>query len=372
MSPLPALQSFTDLTVQMLKKKNFNLLLLPIVVAAGIILAIFAYHLLGLSGSNGGEERLPAAPPAPRENGFPLKNSRIADPAKNRSVEKTARKGGSTGKEKESAPYAGIRGKALDGKTGMPLNPFRAWICRDGEGNLREEARLKPGKVFRNQFGMFSFSGIDAGRYSLMIRCSGYKDLVVPGLIVPQKKEALELSLSRGTHIAGKVIDDRGTPVRNAMVLLRYIPANPDDPPPRRTSITTDRNGFYLFGDLPVGTYDIFLDSLTEPLDQRLGYFLAQDASLNVDFTMPSYNRIEFHITASTGTPLNSASIRLRSEKHRFNTKTNLRGRAMLNRVPPGNYNLIISKRNYRTLKEELSIAGTSGTQMVDRYLDPN
>ncbi len=356
----------------MLKKKSFNPILLPILLGIGVCLALFTLHFLGFFETGFDEERVPAGPPESRTKGFKVTNSRIDGPSDDRVSEGSKRTGTKIKKQPKKPPFPGIRGKAVDSTSGIPLNPFRAWVCRDGDGSLREKTRLDPGKVFRNQFGMVTFNGLEKGQYSILIRCSGYKDLVVPGLRVPQKEEFLDFRLHRGTHICGKVIDDRGNPVRNIMVFITYTPVNPDDPAPRRTSTTTDRSGFFLFGDLPAGTYDIFLDSVKEPIDQRRGLFLASGSSLDINFDIPSYNRMEFRITASTGAPLENATIRLRSEKHRFSAKTDLMGWALLNRVPPGEYVLTISKKYYGTLKEEYTLVGTSGSHVVSKYMEPN
>jgi|GEM_PF-3519194 len=270
-----------------------------------------------------------------------------------------------------------IRARVVDTHTGRPIAAFKVWVSKDG-GQLADGGwTSRPGEFVRNDFGIVELDNIDAGTWTLLIRCPGYKDLLVPDLAVPQERELLTLSLSRGTHICGTVIDSHGKPVPKARVIVKSLSGG-------RTGFDSDRtgpesglvykkmtnsDGFYLVGGLTAGAYDVFLESTDDPSDCRRGLFVAEGGGLTIDLSLPVRNRIEFRIGSAAGGPLKKASVRLYAEGRRFNATTDGEGRAVMERIPPGAYTLSVVKGGFYPLKEEFSLETLEGTHAVNKKL---
>lgn len=275
-------------------------------------------------------------------------------------------------KDRDDRASGRIRARIVDTHTGRPVAAFKVWIDRES-GELADGGwTSRPGELVRNQFGILERDGVDKGTWALLIRCPGYEDLLVPGLVVPQKEELLTIGLSRGTHIRGTVIDSHGDPVRNARVIVKSLTGDRADPGSDLIfKKTTNRDGFYLVAGLTPGAYDIFLESTDEPADCRRGLFVAAGSGLTIDLIQPVHNRIEFQICSVSGAPLNKASVRLYGEGRRFNAATDAEGRAVLERIPEGTYTLSVIKGGFYPLKEEFLLQTPEGTHGVDKKLEP-
>lgn len=265
-----------------------------------------------------------------------------------------------------------VRARVLDAHTGHCVTAFRAWISRDSRTLADGGWTSQSGEFVRDRYGMVTFGNLEKGTWTLLVRCPGYKDLLVPDLIVPQDEEILTLRLSRGTHICGTVIDSHGTPVWNARVIVKSLSgdrANEDSDLIFKK--TTDKKGFYLVGDLEPGSYDVFLTSSETPTDCRRGLFVAEDSGLTINLTLPVRNRVEFRICSASGEPLKNTSVRLYAEERRFNTTTDADGRAVMERIPDGVYTLSIVKGGFYPLKEEFLLQTFEGIHEVNRKLQP-
>ncbi len=268
------------------------------------------------------------------------------------------------------APFPGIRGRVLDGQTGRALEWFTAWVRPIGESDIAEWARDRSGRIFRNTSGILILTGLEDGVYTVLIRSAGYQDLVQSGLTVPQEEDYLDFGLAVGTSLRGRIVDTDDKPVKGMAVVITCTPSNPDDPPPARSTAVTDEKGYYLFGDLPEGTYDIYLRSRKNPVDRALGIYLAGGNSLTRDFIVPSFTRLVFKITTEKGTAINNVVIRLISKNRTFSKKTNHLGEVVIDRVPPGEYDLTIFKRRFNPLSEKVMISSVSGEFVFERVLE--
>jgi hypothetical protein len=112
-------------------------------------------------------------------------------------------------------------------------------------------------RTMTNADGAFAFGGLGVGRYLLGARHDG--DAAAPTAAVVGEaagEEPVALSLAPGARCAGRVVDDTGTPLPGLRVRIeRSALALGEDPLP--ALVDSDRDGRFLAGPLPPGSYRI-------------------------------------------------------------------------------------------------------------------
>jgi hypothetical protein len=181
----------------------------------------------------------------------------------------------------KAAGTATIRGHIVAADTGQPLRKAQVRIT---SGELRENRMTST-----DADGKFEFKEVIAGRYSVNASKGSYVALQYgqlrpfePGkpleILAGQTIEKVDFALPKGAILTGRVLDEFGDPLPDAMVSVqryqnmggqrRLIPAG-------RTSMTNDVGEFRLFA-VPPGQY--YLSATMRPMgmmgdtDDRSGY----------------------------------------------------------------------------------------------------
>jgi hypothetical protein len=181
----------------------------------------------------------------------------------------------------KAAGTATIRGHVLAADTGQPLRKAQVRIT---SGELRENRMTST-----DADGKFEFKEVVAGRYSVNASKGSYVALQYgqlrpfePGkpleILAGQTIEKVDFALPKGAILTGRVLDEFGDPLPDAMVSVqryqnmggqrRLIPAG-------RTSTTNDVGEFRIFA-VPPGQY--YLSATMRPMgmiadnDDRSGY----------------------------------------------------------------------------------------------------
>jgi hypothetical protein len=117
---------------------------------------------------------------------------------------------------------------------------------------------LFPLYVFPGQYRA-SVSGIPSDTYVKAIRL-GATDVLANGLRITRPPDnALEVVLATdGGAISGRVVDDEGGFVPNAIVALAPDPVNLRQRPDLQQSVSADANGSFRIRNIPPGTYKLF------------------------------------------------------------------------------------------------------------------
>lgn len=128
----------------------------------------------------------------------------------------------------------------------MPSGPFQQAAPR---GKVTHSVTTGPD-------GKFDIRGIDAGVKILEVNADGFvvdrrRDLLV---IDEELTGPLEIGLTRGREIAGRVVDSSSKPLRGARVKFRIAEGTGDR---GMGSATTDEEGVFVLEDLGLGTYDL-------------------------------------------------------------------------------------------------------------------
>lgn len=351
-------------------QKNTASKILPVAAAVvGLVLAALALHVTGIvEGESEPDDLSPLARPEAPYSSTQI-NAEIDDPHSEQSPI-ADRKEDSIPESPRSRPFNGIRACIRDGQTGAPMTSFTAWAFPEETDDVATKSRNRAGKPFMNTMGMLVLPRLDKGRYTLLVRSQGYEELTVVNVNVPQKEELLDLSMSKGIHITGRIVDTAGEPVEGIMVHINCEPFNPGDLPPARTSAVTGRDGRFLFGDLVTGKYEIFLQSRQAPIDRATGIYLSEGGSFEREFVIPSFNTFRFRVVTFLDRPLVNVSVKVRTETRTFRAKTDQKGEAVIERIPPGAYEIEISKSRFETQIEKGNVSSISGERSFEISLE--
>src|SRR5947209_10574045 len=163
--------------------------------------------------------------------------------------------------QREAPPPGGrITGRVVTGDTGRPVKRARAFITA---------AELSGGRgALTDENGIFDFTELPAGRYTLTVSKSGFVSLsygqrrpLQAGtplqLADGQQLKGIEFRLPRGGVVAGHVFDEDGEPMAGAMVrVMRYQYLQGDRRlTPAGTAQTDDKGQYRIWGLLPGDYY---------------------------------------------------------------------------------------------------------------------
>jgi protocatechuate 3,4-dioxygenase beta subunit len=162
-----------------------------------------------------------------------------------------------------------LSGRLVDAATGTPLR-------RANVRAFASEIRVQRATATDAE-GRYEFADLPAGRYTVSASKAGYVDgsygqtrVREPGKPVQlgdrQAIDRVDIALSRGGVITGRVLDEFGEPIPDVMVApvrLTYTPAGRRAMPSGRAASTNDIGEFRLFGLAP-GAYYISATSRTQ------------------------------------------------------------------------------------------------------------
>jgi len=176
-----------------------------------------------------------------------------------------------------------LRGRVVAADTGQPL---RRVMVRLSSGEVRDSR-----STATKADGVFEFSDLPAGRYTLTASKGGYVTLgygqrrpFEPGRPVAladnQTVDKLDIRLPRGSVISGRIVDEIGEPVADVAVMAmrqQFVQGRRRLMPAGRASMTDDVGQFRLFGLSP-GQYYVSVSPrggptpLFDQTDERTGY----------------------------------------------------------------------------------------------------
>jgi carboxypeptidase family protein len=206
--------------------------------------------------------------------------------------------------EPERHANAIIRGRVVADEPGAntPIRKVRVVV--------RPEAAEFAETMFTDSFGLFEFSGLPAGRYTVYAEKSAYAPTRygAAGLLeepihidlADGGREEIEVSLPRGAVIAGRVVDELGEAIVGARVLVNAIrvegtrqrlvasPQVPND---------TDDQGAFRIGGLPAGRY--LLSIIARQRDQTA--FTAFDVASPQPLPRVGAGRVFYPSSATAG-----------------------------------------------------------------------
>lgn len=191
------------------------------------------------------------------------------------------------------APAQAVDSGAISGAVYLPDGQragTNAEVCLFAEPSGGWESQC----VQADPYGRFSFSGLDAGDYSLSASADGYvtayfggspylSQRVVFTLAGGQQLRGKDLRLRTGALITGRVVDSAGKPFSFDLTMRLSGPA--EDPRPGeelRPGTAVDGTVPYTFGPVPDGTYRVIAESTVTCTPQQIDRCQWKDATVVV------------------------------------------------------------------------------------------
>jgi hypothetical protein len=119
-------------------------------------------------------------------------------------------------------PNARIRGRVTDEETGRPITAFTVGLSPTADGAMIPHHMKKPFGPPKNSDGSFEYVDVRPGTYFLIAEASGYAGGRSEQIVIgpSERREGVEIKLSRGATVVGKVVDGQGKAVGDATVSL--------------------------------------------------------------------------------------------------------------------------------------------------------
>ena len=150
-----------------------------------------------------------------------------------------------------------LSGRVLADETGDPIANARVSLLTTGQGVP---------VVLTNHDGRFTLTAPPT-RLTLAASKSGYGRREATVAIT---EPSVEIRLSRGAAISGRVVDEFGDPIWQARVVLEKTSA-PADTNTNEASTETDDRGEYRLGSLPAGTFRVATVTVGPMVQQTIG-----------------------------------------------------------------------------------------------------
>ena len=253
-----------------------------------------------------------------------------------------------------------ISGTVRDELTGEPVTG--AMISRRSGLKGMIEGLIEQDGAYTDAEGDYRLGGLSAGTLRLVVSHPRYKDASVEELVLNegQRLEGVDVALSRGSVVAGKVLRGDRLPVRGAHILISDLSGS------KLKSAKTAETGEYEVWGLSKGTYTV--TKLPRAMDfsdgAMTGDWLSEiktqtvrvgetDQRYEVNFILGDGETSGVEVTGvvrEEGNPVNRAIVslfRLRKGEASFQPKTTSTGkdgRYTFENVKPGDYTLRVVK----------------------------
>jgi hypothetical protein len=270
-----------------------------------------------------------------------------------------------------TAASAQIAGRVLDDLTSEPLANARVFLY-----SVPYPGGSRPPLSITNESGEYVFKRLEPGSYSLGVNKSGFLPVfrvraTLVNLGDGERRDGIDLLMSRGGVLAGRVVDESGKPLSkiwvgalrlNEMERLEQAVPSPE-------TVRTDASGVFRLESIRPGQYVVLAnrtsdqdgqetDSITYfpgTLDHSRAQFLRigpRETIGGLDFTVipaPTFDVSGFAIDHA-GRPVSGWLVSLEADRPLFggpkgSTRSDAEGRFRIGRVSAGDYKLTVTNR---------------------------
>ena len=266
----------------------------------------------------------------------------------------------------QPAASAQIAGRVLDDLTSEPLANARVFLYP-----VPYPAGTRPPLAITNESGKYVFKGLESGSYHLGVNRPGFfpafpVTAIRVNLVDGERRYGVDLLMSRGGVLAGRVLDDSGKPLSNIWVgALRLNEIERlEQAVPSPDVVRTDASGVFRLESLRSGQYVVLANQTRDHIGQEtdsITYFpgtsdLSRAQFLRIgpretvgglDFKVmpaPTFNVTGFAID-DAGRPASGWRVSLEADRPLFggpkgSSRSDGEGRFHVRHASPGDYRL--------------------------------
>lgn len=264
-----------------------------------------------------------------------------------------------------------VLGRLEDAATGAPIQDFQVHILPVAEEDPLERLAEHPARPFHHREGIFRVQQ-EEGAYDVVAVAPGFEPTVVREWAVPPV-DAIprRIRLQRGPGIQGTVYDMDGVVLPGVSVFLHIEQLyDPQTKPPIRRMVVSQHDGQYSFSPLPPGEYSLSLLEPTNPIDRLVGLRVSAGTTVQNLFLRPRHQLIVF-VHRLDGGSGQGARVSARRPGGLRHATSNPGGRALLEHLLDGEYELSVALEGYVTTTEALRLDTGAGSHVRHVYLEP-
>jgi hypothetical protein len=255
-----------------------------------------------------------------------------------------------------------VTGRIVDASTSEPVQSFTARLRFYYEENV-PTAPSEIEDSFTHENGEYMLTGVKAGKYVVEGRADGYSPSFSLPFSVTQSQDiaGIEVRMTKGGLLTGRIVDGRGDPVPGARVRTEdneYIDdlfqralgnAFPTNATTRETR--TDKDGRFQLIHLHPANYQIIVNAVgyTEKSVQAIDVVEGGEHDLG-SLALISGGTLKGTIYDSSGNPVVSGMVQLEPTfveeglpYRRYETKSGADGKFRLANISPGTYRMTAS-----------------------------
>lgn len=256
-------------------------------------------------------------------------------------------------------PGGRIELTVIDKQSKKPVAGARVWFDSDD-----------PGKRTIDKDGKTSISGFDYDEVGFQVNADGYakqsRHSYHQATTEPGKTSAVTVELEPEQTITGKVVNEEGQPLSDAVVTIdsrwqgRWGTDGADWDP-----AMTDENGEFCLGGLGEGEYTYRLTATKEGFAPGRAGVHSEKMS-GVRIILHTGATVEGYVRDAKGAPVAGATVMLGED---VSTLSDAQGRWILARIEEGTHTLVVEKGDLRSKEKAMDIRWTDRIKAVDVVL---
>lgn len=257
---------------------------------------------------------------------------------------------------------ASITGRVFASGTNEAVTNFSASLHRVNSASGQPGGNQQPlyettgvkEKVEGSTDGSFLLVGVDPGRFAIKVTAKDFAPRMSDEFTVVegQPTPPVQIALSQGGSIRGRVVDARGNPVSGVQIATRddeFASAMFDDFIDGLVATrTTDRktrsneDGFYELKQLNPGKYRVVMEHSSFTNEILRGVIVTEGKQTDSgSVALKSGGSVRGRVLDQAGKPLSRGWVRMfNDEGGNYQTRTDTEGRYAIEHITPGNYRL--------------------------------
>lgn len=263
----------------------------------------------------------------------------------------------------EIPPGSTLSGRVIDADTKAPITPFTISVGGDRSGGGMVVRAAPIPRSFQSEDGTFVLQNVTFDPAELTVRAPGYVEKRVGGVEAPagETREDIEIALSRGTMVSGRVSDPNGRPL-SGVTISREESSRAVIGPPMGGGTATDAEGRFEVGPFSGEAVSLRFEKGGYRDERREVKLSGKSASVDVRLTRGA--ALSGHVVTEAGAPVGGAQVSVRSGgdfMDQTSATTDSSGAFRIEGIGEGRMRVIASRTGYTTAVEEDVDPATSG-----------